>query len=171
MFGDFLGFGDIEAALYAAVTITDGNGAPLDAAAAPTFRVYDGQACIATGTLTKLDTAAVTGLSNASPIVATSVAHGLQTGNKVNLAGATGNTAANGNWVVTRTGADTFSLNGSAGNGPWISGGIWHVLGLYQLNLALLSSNGFKSGGSYQVLVNWNDGGSDRVKELTLGVL
>jgi len=56
--------------------------------------------------------------TNASPIVITSsAAHNLQTGCKVIIAGHTTNTAANGNWYVTRASSTTFSLDGSTGNG------------------------------------------------------
>jgi hypothetical protein len=50
-------------------------------------------------------------------------AHGLATGNSVNIAGVVGNTNANGTWVITVQTATTFSLNGSVGNAPYISGG------------------------------------------------
>ena len=35
-----------------------------------------------------------------------------------------GNTAANGQWVITVTGTNTFTLNGSTGNGAYTSGGV-----------------------------------------------
>jgi hypothetical protein len=44
------------------------------------------------------------------------------TGTQVTIAGVTGNTAANGTWTVTNTGANSFSLNGSAGNGNYQTG-------------------------------------------------
>jgi ABC-type phosphate transport system substrate-binding protein len=73
-----------------------------------------------------------TGATAAAPIVITTgIAHGLSTGQTVQVVGvgvdiagnpiASGNVAANGTWVVTVTDAVTFSLNGSdgtvAGNG------------------------------------------------------
>ncbi len=66
----------------------------------------------------------VTGASNATPIVVTSVAHGLLNGDMVTIAGATTNTAANGDWMVTAKTADTFTLvdlegTNSAGNGVY----------------------------------------------------
>jgi hypothetical protein len=40
---------------------------------------------------------------------------------EVYISGVGGNTAANGYWVVTVTGASAFSLNGSTGNGSYTS--------------------------------------------------
>lgn len=56
--------------------------------------------------------------TNASPIVVTTASpHGLQTGDLADIRGHQVNTAANGVRTVTRTGANTFSINGSTGNG------------------------------------------------------
>lgn len=68
---------------------------------------------------------AITGATNTSDIVITSVAHGLFTGAVVTISGVVGNTAANGTFTITVTGVNTFSLDGSAGNGAYTSGGIW----------------------------------------------
>lgn len=58
--------------------------------------------------------------TNASPIVVTTTApHGLATGAQVTISGVVGNTAANGVFTVTVTGASAFSLNGSTGNGAY----------------------------------------------------
>jgi hypothetical protein len=65
----------------------------------------------------------ITGATNASPIQITVANHGLGTGETVVVASVGGNTAANGTWVITVTGANTFTLNGSAGNGVYTSGG------------------------------------------------
>jgi len=63
---------------------------------------------------------ALTAATNATPIVCTSAtAHGLSTGHQVRIAGAVGNTAANGNWTVTVVDASNFSLNTSVGNGTY----------------------------------------------------
>jgi hypothetical protein len=70
----------------------------------------------------------ITGATNASPIVVASTAHGLVTGNQVTVTGVGGNTAANGTFSVTRVDADHFSLDGSAGNGAYTSGGTWKVV-------------------------------------------
>lgn len=63
----------------------------------------------------------VTGASNEAPIILTSTTHGLTTGDKIRVTGQLGNTAANGEWTVTRASANTVQLNGSVGNGDWRS--------------------------------------------------
>lgn len=59
---------------------------------------------------------AITGATNATPIVITAVAHGLSNGDEVYVASVGGNTAANGKWIVANKAADTFELTGSVGN-------------------------------------------------------
>jgi len=71
---------------------------------------------------------AVTGATNATPIVVTAVAHGYVNGQIVATYGITGNTAANGRFIVANKAADTFELtdlngNSVAGNGAYASGG------------------------------------------------
>lgn len=67
----------------------------------------------------------VSDATNATPIVVTTTAnHQLSTGQYVDIFGVLGNTAANGRWVVTVTGATTFSLDTSVGNGAYTSGGV-----------------------------------------------
>lgn len=70
--------------------------------------------------------------SDASPIVITSTGHGLVTGDEVAIAGVqvvTGDSHANGRWTITVLTADTFSLDGSTGNGAYVGGGIWKNVG------------------------------------------
>lgn len=72
----------------------------------------------------------VSGATNATPIViTTSAAHGLATGQIVGISGVLGNTAANGQFAITVTGANTFSLTSSVGNGVYSSGGLITVPG------------------------------------------
>lgn len=71
---------------------------------------------------------AITGATNANPIVVTSVAHGFSNGDKVTISGVLGNTAANGTFLVAGAAADTFQLTtlagvNVAGNGAYTSGG------------------------------------------------
>lgn len=78
-------------------------------------------------------TSTVTAATNATPIViTTSAPHGLLTGQSVTIYGVAGNTAANGNWIITSTGTNTFSLIGSVGNGAYTSGGT--VYNAFQLD-------------------------------------
>lgn len=67
---------------------------------------------------------AITGATNATPIVVTRVGHGFLTGQTILALAFGGNTAPNNRtWVIIRLDADTFSLNGSVGNGTWTVGG------------------------------------------------
>lgn len=67
--------------------------------------------------------ARLTGASNATPIVITYTSHQMLTLDIVCVSGVLGNTAANGHWVITKINNNTFSLNGSVGNGAYTSGG------------------------------------------------
>jgi len=70
-----------------------------------------------------------------SPIKVTFSNHGLrlgQTGQKVTIAGAKGNTAANGTWPVTVIDANTFSLDTTTGNGDYAGGASWSLTGVIQ---------------------------------------
>lgn len=66
---------------------------------------------------------AITGATNASPIVITSNAHGLSNGDEVYINSVYGNTAANGTWTVASATTNTFALTGSTGNGTYIGRG------------------------------------------------
>jgi hypothetical protein len=77
--------------------------------------VWTSQALQATKTLTAA--------TNATPIAITITGHGYSTGDTVVVTGVVGNTAANGTWEITVTDANTFTLDGSAGNGNRTSGG------------------------------------------------
>jgi len=61
-----------------------------------------------------------------SPIVVTSVAHGLATSDVITIVNVGGNGAAKGTFTVTRLTADTFSLQGSTGDGDYTGGGEWY---------------------------------------------
>lgn len=67
-------------------------------------------------------TKTASGASNTTPISITSTNHGYSTGDTVVVSGVTGNTNANGTWEITNTGANTFTLNGSSGNGTSSAG-------------------------------------------------
>ena len=68
---------------------------------------------------------AITGASNASPIVISSTAHGLNTGDAISVSGVAGNTAANGVFTITKVDDNSFSLNGTTGNAAYTTGGTW----------------------------------------------
>lgn len=156
--GTDLGCIELGGTLVAPVLITDGAETPKDPAALPGFRVYgQGPSSMpgGTGSLAKLDTGNVTDASNAAPIQITSAGHNLQTGTGVVVAGVAGNTAANGQFTVTRVSDDAFTLDASTGNSAYVSGGVWHVAGLYFITLAVLAGNGYEEGQTYTVLVSW----------------
>lgn len=69
----------------------------------------------------------LTGATNTSPIIVTSANHGQTTGNQIVIVQTRGNKATNGTWTITVLDANTFSLNASAGNGTYTSGGIWYA--------------------------------------------
>lgn len=70
-------------------------------------------------------TGTITDATNATPIVITSAGHNLLSGDTVTITGVGGNTAANGTWEITVINTNTFSLNGSVGNGAYTAGGSW----------------------------------------------
>ena len=63
--------------------------------------------------------------TNETPIrINTAAAHGLTTGDRVTITGTLGNTNANVTKnLVTVVDSDTFTLDGVAGNAPWLTGG------------------------------------------------
>jgi len=65
---------------------------------------------------------AITGASNAGPIVVTAPGHGLTIGRPVTIVGVLGNTAANGTWDATVIDANTISIP-AVGNGAYTSSG------------------------------------------------
>ena len=75
--------------------------------------------------ISPFNTQAITGATNAAPIVVTtSLAHGYSTGDVVQISGTNGNTATNGVFKITVTSSTQFSLDDSSGNGTYSSGGV-----------------------------------------------
>lgn len=62
-------------------------------------------------------TKSISSSTNASPISVTVNSHGYSTGDTVYITGHTTNLNANGMWEITVTGTNTFTLDGSTGNG------------------------------------------------------
>jgi hypothetical protein len=79
--------------------------------------VYNGNGSLVTSTVGPAHRQVITSSTNTAPIVVDVTAHGYNTGDTVAIEGHATNTAANGLWQITVTGANTFSLNGSTGNG------------------------------------------------------
>lgn len=80
----------------------------------------------------------ITGATNASPIVVTATAHGFAVNEIVTVQGVAGNTAANGSWVISAVTTDALTLQGSAGNASYASGG--EVLDLASQHLAAIAA-------------------------------
>lgn len=79
---------------------------------------------------------AITGATNATPIVLTATAHGFSNGDIIVVGGVGGNTAANNIWKASAVAANTITLvdvndgtTNSVGNGAYTSGGYVVCLG------------------------------------------
>lgn len=80
---------------------------------------------------------AITGATNANPIVITSNSHGLSNSDRVVVSDVGGNTAANTTATVANVASNTFELSGVAGNGAYTSGGSWSLSGVENGTLKL----------------------------------
>lgn len=160
--GPHLGNVQLEGTLTAAVVAEDSSGVPHDPTSPPSFRIYgtgstpmsNGQ-----GSAGKIDSGAITGATNATPVVIASAAHGLNTGTRVTVTGVGGNAGANVETTITKVDANNFSLDGSAGGGAYTAGGVWHVSGLYQISIAIHGGDGYLAGQTYFLLLSWTIGG------------
>lgn len=166
MFEGFVNLGDT----IAICVLTASSGVPTDADALPTYRVYDDDGIVLTGTAALKDSGNISDATNASPIVITSTGHGLNTGTQVEVASVSGNTAANGTFTVTRVDDNTFSLDGSTGNGAYTTGGTWHASGLYGISIDATTGNGFASGANYSILVSYAISSAQQAQLMTFQV-
>lgn len=151
----FAGFVQLEDTVVGSLLVVDTSDTPIESDALPTFRVYGPDGFIESGTCGYRDTDSVIDATNASPIVITSTSHGLSTGTRVTISGVLGNTATNGTFVITKINDNTFSLDGSTGNGGYTSGGTWRVTGLYSYSISVLASDGYDVGEVFQVLFTY----------------
>lgn len=159
----FVGFARLgEVFTFPVLIVTPSTQVPVNSSTTPAFRVYGpaGLQTNGTGSLDFEETGVITNATNASPIVITSASHGLTTGMKVTVSGVLGNTAANGTFTITRLTADTFSLDGSTGNAPYTSGGVWKTTGLYFVSITPSEGDGYNQGGFYDVVVIANVSGT-----------
>ncbi len=78
---------------------------------------------------------AITSSTNATPIKITSAGHGFLTGDSVEIEGHATNTNANGQWQITLVDANSYTLNGSVGNG--VGGATGYAID-YQLQPAVM---------------------------------
>jgi len=87
----------------------------------------------------------ISNATNAAPIqITTTVAHGYVTGQSVSIADVSGNTAANGTWIITTSGGTTFTLNGSVGNGAYTGGGSALASTIYYYDAGIACFNNAK---------------------------
>lgn len=140
----YVGLVTLGETLVGSLLVCSSSGTPINSDALPSFRVYGPGGFLTSGSCSLRDTAAITGATNASPIVITSAGHGLTNGARVTVAGVAGNTAANGTFIVANVTTDTFELAGSAGNGDYTTGGAWNVTGLYEYSIDVIGANGFE---------------------------
>ncbi len=161
---------DIQVALGTTLGVTfqvdnpSAVGSPINADALPTATVYDSDVANygmtnATGLTSAFrHTGSVTGAANngSGLIRITGGTHNLQTGDRVTITGVVGTTEANSTWTVTRIAATTFDLQGSTFTNAYVSGGTWNVTGFYHVSVPFTAGNGFASGKTYPMRVNYN---------------
>ena len=169
---DFIGFVAMDDVIRVPV-LTIAAGVPADADSLPTYRVYGDGGLLAggTGSLSLKDSGAITGASNTTPINITAASHKLQSGMRINVSGVGGNTAANGTFTITASDSNTFSLNGSVGNGAYTSGGTWHVAGLYDAVITPATTGGYAVNEFFDLLVTAVIGGNTSVQTFRFGVV
>ena len=157
---------DVRADFALLLQIVDADGAPVDPDDLPTFRVLDGTAgVVGSGTAEQFQSGVVTGVTNANPAVVTSASHGLVSGTVVTVAGVGGATGANGTRVATVLSGSTFSVPVAAG-GSYTSGGSWKATGLVKLPFDTSLRSVLEPGRAYTVLVDYEEGGDPRTRQL-----
>lgn len=143
--------------LIAPVQTVNTSSVPINADAAPRRIVRNlttgARIDAAAGQASQGHTGSVTDATNASPIVITSASHGLQSGCRVTVVNVGGNTAANGTFNVTKVDDNSFSLDGSTGNGTYTSGGTWNLAGYYQHSISIDAN--FSAGDLYEITSMW----------------
>jgi hypothetical protein len=169
----FVGFVKLEFLISVWLQVVDANKQPVAPDAAPTFRVYGPSGLLQGAGGTSIDghTGAVTGATNASPIVITETNHGRSTGQRVTITGVGGNSAANGTFTITKINANTYSLDGSTGNGAYTSGGLVKTTGFFVAQITCTGANGFDVGENYACHFSWQVSTSARAQVATFGVV
>jgi hypothetical protein len=159
----FAGFVNLEGTLVGGFLTLDSSNVAVNADALPTFEIYDtASSPIDNGTTAFFATGSITDATNASPIVITSASHGHQTGAQVTITGVGGNTAANGTFVITRVDANSYSLDGSTGNGAYTTGGTWNITGFYSYTINATSANQYESGKNYKIVLTYDISGTTK---------
>lgn len=153
MFG---GYVTLDESYIGVVLVLDGASTPVNSDELPTYRIYGPDGFVEEGSATFKDEGVISNATNASPIVVTATSHGLTTGALITMSGATGNTSANGTSYVTRIDSNTFSLDGTTGNGAYVDGGTWNVTGLYGFTVTAAGIDGYEAGENYQMQISYD---------------
>lgn len=153
----YIGIVALGSVLDVAIAAKNSSNVPTDADSSPTYRIYGPAGFMNSGTLAFKDTAAVTSATSANPTVYTSAGHNLSVGAKVTIAGVNVVSGSNGFNVsgnVTAVTTNTFTLaTDNSGSGVYSSGGIWHVVGLYDFTFTPTVGANYQSGTVYTVFV------------------
>lgn len=149
----FVGFVQLASTLDVAIVAKNSSNVPTDADSAPTYRVYSAAGFMLSGTLSTFkDTGTITGATQASPTVYTSVGHNLTVGTKITTSGATPS-GYNTTGTITAVTSNTFTIAVNNTGAAYVSGGTWHVAGLYDFSITPTIGLNFASGGLYSVFV------------------
>lgn len=168
----FEGFVELGDTFPLTVLARNGEESPVTLDSLPTYRVYGPSGFITgqSGSLSLKDSKTVTGADNTTPIAITCNLHGYSTGDRITISGVTGNENANGTFTITSTGDNSFTLDGSSGSGTYAGGGTAHITGLYEVDIACTSGNGYEVGETYSVLVNGETDGDSWADLYSFGV-
>ena len=166
------GFADQGSPMTLLFQLLDSSGNVCVPDAAPSYRIYAATGIVAAGSgnAAAFETGSVTGATNASPIVITSAAHGISTGQAITISGVGGNTNANGNYIATAIDTNTFSLNGTTGNSAYTGGGTWSTTGLYAVTLSGSVLNSLQAGVTYTCILTWTLSGVEKAIQATFTV-
>lgn len=150
----FVGLVALGSAIDVAVVSRNSSQVPVDADAAPTYRIYGPAGFLSSGSVTSKDTGVITNCPPANPTVYTCVGHNLTVGTKVTISSVGGNTGANGTFDVTVVTSNTFTVaTDTSAGGAYTSGGVWHATGLYDFNFTPTAGANYASGTVYNVVV------------------
>lgn len=147
-------------------------GVPIEPDATPQFKVLgqNGLVTNGSGSAASAEAGVITGASNATPIVITSAAHPVANGQAVTVASVGGNTNANGTFLATYIDANNFSLQGTAGNSAYTSGGTWRTTGLYKVTLTGAILAGLQAGQTYTIILTWTESSVIKTMQCTFTV-
>ena len=128
--GAYVYFALQAATLLAAQTLLNGDPIVIPAVTQPKVYTAPGTGAVtlvvasANGAIAGVTNLTVTGAVGTPVAITTSVNHGLSTGDIATVSGVRGNGGANVTSTVTVTGLNTFTLDGSASTGAYVSGGV-----------------------------------------------